>query len=299
VRPAALRAFFAAALGALLAAAACVPSWFRESERRDLSQRLSGRLVDAHRGGFRYVDSNTIARFEAARRAGADMIETDLRLSKDGVVFLFHDGDLAPNTICSGPLASHTAAEIERCTLRGLERGPDRFEAMLRWDAGSVVIDADLKAREVVLPAIELVRRFDAVEWVVLEAGDGLPLYREIRAVDPRIAVQVGPARERGEAGLRELLAIPDPRLAVIGLRPDTLTAANLALIRAAGKRSSINAWSLAEERVDASADLPRTAACDEAFRRGVDIAVTNDPEGCVRQRAALREARSAASTSR
>jgi len=272
-------------LAALVLLTAC--SSFGLGER-DLSQRFSGRIVDAHRGGFRHADSNTVARFEAARRAGAEMIETDLRLSKDGVVFLFHDGDLAPNTVCSGALASHTAAEIERCTLHGLDRGPDRFEDMLRWDAGRVVIDADLKAREVVVPALELVRRFAAYEWIVFEAGDGLPLYREIRAADSRIAVQVGPERERGAAGLRELLGLGDARLRVIGLRPDTLNAENLSLIHAAGKFASINAWSLTEERIEPAGGLPRTASCDEAFRRGADIAVTNDPEDCVRQRDAI-----------
>ncbi|HXX48909.1 MAG TPA: glycerophosphodiester phosphodiesterase family protein [Myxococcota bacterium] len=255
---------------------------------RDLTQRLSGRLVDAHRGGFRYADSNTLSRFEAARRAGADMIETDLRLSKDGVVFLFHDGDLSPKTSCAGPLASHTADEIERCALSGLERGPERFEAMLRWDAGRVVIDADLKAREVVGPALELVRRYDAYEWVVFEAGDGLPLYREIRAADARIAVELGPAPEWGDTGVQRLLELKDPRIAIVGLRPDTLTGENLARIRAAGKRSSINAWMLADERVEPAGDLPRTAACEQAFRRGVDIAVTNDPQDCARQRDAI-----------
>ena len=284
LRPPSLRRAIRALLP-LAIAAACSSLGLGE---RDLSQRLSGRIVDAHRGGFRYPDSNTLSRFEAARIAGADMIETDLRLSKDGVVFLFHDGDLAPKTSCAGALASHTAAEIERCTLLGLDRGPERFEAMLRWDAGRVVIDADLKAREVVQPALELVRRYDAYEWVVFEAGDGLPLYREIRAADPRIAVELGPAPEWGDGGVRRIVEIPDPRIAVIGLRPDMLTAENAALIRAAGKRSSINAWTLVEERVEPDGDLPRTAACDEAFRRGVDIAVTNDPEDCARQRDAL-----------
>ena len=280
-------------LAAVALAAAMAVAWLLACTsvplgERALSQRLSGRLVDAHRGGFRYDDSNTIARFEAAWRAGADLVETDLRLSKDGVVFLFHDGELAPHTICSGELASRTAAEIERCTLRGLDHGPERFEALLRWDQGRIAIDADLKAREVLRPALELVRRFDAYEWVIVEAGDGLPLYREIRASDARVAIEVAPARGEGEAGLRELLALRDARMLVIGLRPETLTDENLALIHASGRVASLNAWTLAEERVEPQGDLPRTASCDQAFRRGVDIAVSNDPEDCVRQRDAL-----------
>ncbi|HTO71357.1 MAG TPA: glycerophosphodiester phosphodiesterase family protein [Myxococcota bacterium] len=253
---------------------------------RDLVERLTGPRVGAHRGGFRYVDSNTLARFESARLAGVDAIETDLRLSKDGVVFLFHDADLAPATVCSGPLAERTAAELAACTLRGLDHGPDTFEAMLSWDAGRVVIDADLKAREVIGPALELVRRFDAYEWIFLEAGDGLPLYREIRALDERVALEVGPAAGSGEAGLRELLALRDPRLLVVGLRPETLTDGNVGLVHASGRVVAVNAWTLADEPAE---PLPggrrRIASCALAFARGVDVAVSNVPEDCVRQR--------------
>lgn len=47
--------------------------------------------IIAHRGDSRNHVENTAAAFSAAVAAGADGIETDLRLSADGEVFLFHD----------------------------------------------------------------------------------------------------------------------------------------------------------------------------------------------------------------
>src|SRR5215831_4634264 len=70
---------------ALSFAAGCGP-------RHDpLLARLRGPQVAAHRGGFGFPDSNTVARFEVTRQLGIEIFETDLRVSKDGVVFLFHN----------------------------------------------------------------------------------------------------------------------------------------------------------------------------------------------------------------
>ena len=49
--------------------------------------------VTAHRGASAVAPENTLAAFEAAIAAGADMIEFDVRLSADGAVVVFHDSD--------------------------------------------------------------------------------------------------------------------------------------------------------------------------------------------------------------
>ncbi len=48
-------------------------------------------LLLAHRGYHADVSENTLAAFEAARRAGVDGIETDVRLSRDGLPIILHD----------------------------------------------------------------------------------------------------------------------------------------------------------------------------------------------------------------
>ncbi|HKY05284.1 MAG TPA: glycerophosphodiester phosphodiesterase family protein, partial [Blastocatellia bacterium] len=48
-------------------------------------------LVIAHRGGAKEATENTIPAFERAMRLGANGIETDLRLTRDGVVVIKHD----------------------------------------------------------------------------------------------------------------------------------------------------------------------------------------------------------------
>lgn len=48
-------------------------------------------MIIAHRGGALESTENTIAAFQRAARIGADGIETDIRLTRDGVVVIYHD----------------------------------------------------------------------------------------------------------------------------------------------------------------------------------------------------------------
>ncbi len=48
-------------------------------------------LLLAHRGYHANVPENTLAAFEAAARLGVDGIETDVRLSRDGLPVIMHD----------------------------------------------------------------------------------------------------------------------------------------------------------------------------------------------------------------
>jgi glycerophosphoryl diester phosphodiesterase len=57
-----------------------------------------GPLVIAHRGYSAVAPENTLAAFEAALRAGADLLELDVHLSADGVPVVVHDHTLDATT---------------------------------------------------------------------------------------------------------------------------------------------------------------------------------------------------------
>ena len=67
----------------------------------------------AHRGASAYAPENTLASFYKAVDLGADGIETDLRRTKDGVIILFHDGDLRDKTGVPGKPSDYTWAELQ------------------------------------------------------------------------------------------------------------------------------------------------------------------------------------------
>lgn len=74
--------------------------------------------IIAHRGYSAAAPENTLAALEAAIVAGADAIEFDLHVTRDGVPVLFHDTTLDRTTDGSGPLDARSLAE-----LRGLDAG--------------------------------------------------------------------------------------------------------------------------------------------------------------------------------
>ncbi|HEY6044471.1 MAG TPA: glycerophosphodiester phosphodiesterase [Nitrosospira sp.] len=67
-------------------------------------------LILAHRGYHAAVSENTLAAFEAAVTVGANGIETDVRLSRDGLPILIHDR-VTPS---GEAVADLTRAEIEQ-----------------------------------------------------------------------------------------------------------------------------------------------------------------------------------------
>src|SRR5262249_20704171 len=155
----------------------------------------------------------------------------------------------------------------------------DRFDDALRWSNGRVVIDAELKSLDTVEPAIDVVRRHGAYDWVYFQVGNGLDVYDRVRRYDAKVAVEAAP---HNEAQLEALLAKNDPNLLVIALHPYFASDAVLHAVRGAGKLTSLNAWQFAHETQGAG------ATCAAAFARGIDIAVTNATDGCTQQRDAV-----------
>lgn len=75
-------------------------------------------FIWAHRGASACAPENTMAAFLAAEGAGADGIELDLHLSRDGVPVVIHDETLERTTNGTGAVGQRTLAE-----LRGLDAG--------------------------------------------------------------------------------------------------------------------------------------------------------------------------------
>lgn len=69
--------------------------------------------VVAHRGDSANFPENTLAAFKSAAELGIDVIETDVHLTKDKHLVIWHDPTLERNTNGKGTLESHTLAELK------------------------------------------------------------------------------------------------------------------------------------------------------------------------------------------
>ncbi|HET6315191.1 MAG TPA: glycerophosphodiester phosphodiesterase family protein [Chloroflexota bacterium] len=86
--------------------------------RHSLAQRLRqerGRVwIVGHRGAMGYRPENTLASYEYALQLGADWIECDCHLSRDGALVIMHDESVDRTTNGHGLVRDHTLAELKQ-----------------------------------------------------------------------------------------------------------------------------------------------------------------------------------------
>ena len=68
--------------------------------------------IYAHRGSSILMPENTLPAYEWALAQGADVLETDVRLSRDGTLFMFHDDSLSRITQSSGLLLNASDEDL-------------------------------------------------------------------------------------------------------------------------------------------------------------------------------------------
>ncbi|HEY3197951.1 MAG TPA: glycerophosphodiester phosphodiesterase family protein [Nitrospirales bacterium] len=85
-------------------------------------------LVIAHRGASGIVPENTCLALSTAMDLGADMVEVDVQLSRDGSPVIFHDWDLA---------RARCSAQYSRAALKSLRIGDLNLRELQQLDVGS------------------------------------------------------------------------------------------------------------------------------------------------------------------
>lgn len=106
-------------------------------------------LVLAHRGCHGGVPENTREAFAAAAASCVDGIETDVRVSRDGVPVLVHD-----RVVAGRPVSALTRAEVERCLGHEV---PTLEEALVGFP--DLYWDIEIKSRDAIGPTLRILER--------------------------------------------------------------------------------------------------------------------------------------------
>ncbi len=75
---------------------------------------MSRTKIVCHRGACRTAPENTVAAGHAARQQGADIVELDVRQSRDGVLYVLHDTTVDRTTDGEGLIAELHSTEVDR-----------------------------------------------------------------------------------------------------------------------------------------------------------------------------------------
>lgn len=119
--------------------------------------------VCAHRGDKQYYPENTIPAFESAVRKGAQMIELDVKLTKDGKMVIMHDPTVNRTTNGTGAVAELTFDEI-RSLDAGVKFDPKfagtkvpTLEEALDCIPNNIWINVHCAASNAAMPAAKLI----------------------------------------------------------------------------------------------------------------------------------------------
>lgn len=171
-------------------------------------------LPIAHRGGARLAANigleNSVVAFGNAVALGYRWLETDVQVSRDGVVFAIHDESLDRVTDSSGIIGELDAADVREALIGGVEPVPEL--ATLFETFPDACFNIDVKTDASVEPTLAVVRAYDAVDRVCIASFSDARL-RRVRRLMPGVATSLGPF----DVGL--LRFAPTARLRATGAR--------------------------------------------------------------------------------
>jgi len=143
----------------------------------------------AHRGGIvPGYPENTIAAFRQAMKHGAEVIESDLRGTKDGEIVIMHDETLDRTTNGKGKVTDSTPAELKRLDAGAGERIPT-YEEVLQLVAGTgVKLLLDIKESPLLdkRRVVRLTEKYNAALNVIVGPRN-LDDLRAFRALNPNL----------------------------------------------------------------------------------------------------------------
>ena len=128
-----------------------------------------------------------MAAFDTGLAVGADGLELDVRLSRDGAVVVHHDPILDRTTTLRGEVERRTARELARVGV------PLLAEVLGRYPTTPIIVEMKLNSARLASAVVDVVRMADAVDRVCLGAF-GWRVLRAARAIEPAIATSA--ARE-------------------------------------------------------------------------------------------------------
>lgn len=237
------------------------------------------RLVSAHRIATPYAPENSITSLRAAILLGADMVETDLRITRDGRVVLLHDRELDRTATSTGNVDEMTLARLREIPLKvgdhlaggdfACERIPTLEEA-LDLARGQIVMELEVKNLEAGIAAARLLKARDLYDdaFILCDPGE----CRAVRDAVPDVPIMPRPDEPPDVPGI---LTFDPPAIMVhieatdAFLEPDLL-----ASIRGIGAKVFVNGIVQSDPRAALGGDL---GGYLELYDRGIDVVLVEN----------------------
>lgn len=155
--------------------------------------------IVGHRGGASLGLENTLSCIERGIEAGADAIEVDIHLTKDGQLLVCHDQTVDRTTNGKGKICDLTLAEIQQLKVvdadgRQTEEHLPTLDEVLTLVDGRCQLLVEIKRTGTLYQGIEQktideIRRHDAEAWTVMQSFNDSVL-ENLHALDPKVRLE-------------------------------------------------------------------------------------------------------------
>lgn len=151
--------------------------------------------IFAHRGASGYAPENTLAAFRLAEKQGADGIELDVQLTKDGEVVAIHDEKIDRTGTGTGFVRDYTLKELKELSFdnhmeayKG-EKIPTLEEVLELVKPGNMEVNIELKTGifwypEIEKKTMEIVKKAGMEDRVIYSSFNHYSV-QEVRRLDP------------------------------------------------------------------------------------------------------------------
>lgn len=147
-----------------------------EAIRKDvLNPHLDKVLVVAHRGNWSIAPENSLAAIDSAIRMKVDIVEIDIRKTKDGQLVLMHDDTVDRTTNGTGKVKDKTLAEIKQLRLKDkdgrlTEHTVPTLEEALLAAKGQIMVNLD-KAYSIFDDVYVILKKTDTADLVIMKGA--------------------------------------------------------------------------------------------------------------------------------
>lgn len=142
-------------------------------------------LVAAHRGDWRNAPENSLNALYNSIRKGFDIMELDVKISKDSQMVVMHDKTIDRTTNAKGKVGDYTLEELKKFRLKnGLGRVTENqiptMSEMMLAAKGKILINVD-KGNDHLDLVFKVLRETSTIDQAIVNVGDDVP-YGELKA---------------------------------------------------------------------------------------------------------------------
>lgn len=173
-------------------------------------------LVTAHRGDWRNTPENSIQALKNCIAMGVDIMELDLKKTKDGHLVIMHDQTIDRTTTGKGNVSDYTLAEIKTFFLRSGSGHPTKhrvptFMEILAIAKNKIIIDVD-KGYDYYPQVIKALREQGMIGQAIVNVKGSTPLSQieqEVGKIEEDITIM--PIVDMKRADASEIIASYKP----------------------------------------------------------------------------------------